>query len=143
MGGIFTSSMRGERILRLQRPIILNLFSKHFPRHSYETILYDLQIRKVSDVYKLNIGCFMYRLINHNFSASLGEYLDLHSASHNINTRQRNDFIVPFSSVDDIRLNFKYQFITIWNSVPHYIKVSKTISQFKNNYRQFLLTNYN
>ena len=141
-GGIFNCSVRGDSVLGLQRRIILNLFSKYFPQYSYGMILQELQILKANDMYKLKVGCFMYRLINNDISPSLSNYLNLHSASHGINTRHRNDLIVPFPSVENIRLNFKYQFISVWNLVPQQIKNCQTLSQFKNAYKKYLLSRY-
>ena len=61
---------------------------------------------------------------------------------HGNNTRKRDDILPPFPRVQVIKMNFEYQFITLWNNVPAYISNSSAIVIFKKRLVEYFLSSY-
>ena len=49
--------------------------------------------------------------------------INFHTNDRDLNTRHSTELVLPFPSVNNIRMNFKYQIINVWNSVPNNIKI--------------------
>ena len=49
---------------------------------------------------------------------------------HGLNTRQANDFYVPFSRLQIRRFSIKIHGSEVWNSSPTYIKISTSLMNF-------------
>ena len=45
--------------------------------------------------------------------------------SHNYNTRNNTDMLLPYPRVEAIRMNFRYQFVKVWRRIPEYIKCQR------------------
>ena len=141
-GGVLVSSQRGNRLVNMQRRIVKNLFGKFFMYQSVDELLKQTEILKLVDIYKFRVGCLMYRMINDNAHPTLLDYIDPHAANHNIYTRNVDRLILPFPFVENIRLNFKYQFLSIWNDIPNDIKEMNSFKLFKVNLKQHFLDLY-
>jgi hypothetical protein len=140
-GGLFLCSERGNKIKKLQKRIILNLFCPHYRNLSFSEILQREELLKVEDIYKLQVGCYMYKILYLNDYQFLKDYICPAYPDHGYNTRI-NDFILPFPRVENIRINFKYQFLNVWNQVPVDIKTSNSLQVFKRNYKKYLINLY-
>ena len=93
-----------------------------------------LKILKIRDIYKLNLGAYMYENLN-----SFSNMLSLHTystrlGSHHIPTRQRLSLTMNQSIM--------YQAPNNWNTIPDDIKNAASLASFKHKYKQFLLANY-
>ena len=93
-----------------------------------------LKILNVRDIYKLNLGAYMY--------VNLESFSDMMS-SHTYNTRSSNHYI-PMRQRLTLTMNqsIKYQAPNNWNTIPDEIKNATSLSSFKRKYKQFLLANY-
>ena len=60
--------------------------------------------------------------------------------NHSYNTRNRGNILPPFPRVQVKKMNFEYQFKTLWNNVPFYIPNSSTIAIFKKRLVEYLLS---
>jgi hypothetical protein len=140
-GGVFICTERGNKIKKLHRRIILNLFSSHYPNLNFNEILRHEEILKVEDVYRLKVGCYMYKIIYKNDYQFLKEYISPMYPDHTYNTRN-NEFILPFPRVENIRINFKYQFLNVWNQVPVEIKLCNSYNAFNRSYKRYLVNLY-
>ena len=141
-GGMLLTTSTGLKLSKLQKRIVVNLFSKFSPMLHYNALLKQFELLKIEDVYRLKAACIMFNLINVNDNHFLENHLNLVQASHSYPTRNSHLYIEPFPRVECIRLNFKYQFISIWNSVPINIKQSNSSKVFKNSYKSYLLLLY-
>ena len=124
-GGVSICTGRCDRIIRLQRRIVVNLFSKYFPEDA--EIFKCMEILKFDDVYKLRVACYMFRMLQFDEYPSLLSNLNLTYPDHNYETRNRDQIITPIPRIEAIRMNFRYQFLSIWNRVPDDIKISRLI----------------
>ena len=68
-GGVSVCTGRCDTIFRLQRRIVLNLFSRYFSA--------DVEILKFADIYKLRVAVYMYRMIKLDEFPSLLHNLNL------------------------------------------------------------------
>ena len=70
------------------------------------------------------------------------ENLNLNFPNHEHYLRNYNDPRVPLPRVASIRLNYKHQCISIWNSLPENMKAIESFKQFKKCLIQVLLDQY-
>lgn len=141
-GGVFVSTNCGARLIRKHRRIILNLFRPHFRGHSFNSILRLVGLLKVEDAYRLRVACIMYEFVRNNKYQFLKDLLPLNIPNQTHNTRNCNKFELPFPRVENIRINFKYQFLNVWNCVPEVIKLKSSYMLFKREFRKYLLGRY-
>jgi hypothetical protein len=83
----------------------------------------------------------MYKTLFLNDYHFLKEYISPVYPDHAHNTRN-NDYILPFPRVENVRTNFKYQFLNVWNQVPVDLKLSNSFIIFKRSYKKYLLSLY-
>ena len=139
-GGVMMCTHRCDALLRLQRRILKNLFTKFFP--SAPCLFRAVGLLKLPDVYKLRVAIYMYRMLNLNECPTLRNDLELSYPQHNHGTRSSSMLSLPFPRVEVIRMSFKYQFVNVWNSIPSHIQSSPTIGIFKKNVIEFYIEQY-
>ena len=139
-GGVTQCTSRCNRLDNLHKRIIKNLFHKYFSAGG--CLFKAAKILKLGDIFRLRVGIYMYKICNTNSVPTLKNALDLHFPDHDYSTRGSNTLVVPFPRVESIRINFKYQFVKVWNDVPENIKASESIAIFKNSLKQHFLNSY-
>ena len=80
----------------------------------------------------------MFKVIKLNKFPILFDCLDLRHPPQQYEARNNESF----PRTESIRANFLYQFINIWNSIPIHITNQPSLSKFKAEYTQHLLSNY-
>ena len=141
-GGVLLCTHRCDALLRLQSKIIKNLFGKFFPSSSVACLFRELEILKLDDVYRLRVSIYMYRILVLGECPTLLNNLELLYPEHSHNTRTSSNLILPFPRVEVIRMNFRYQFVNVWNSVPAHFKILPTLKTFKKSLVKFYLEQY-
>ena len=63
--------------------------------------------------------------------------LNLKFRDHSHSTRYRNNMVVPFPRVNVVKINYKYQFVKIWNDLPNQLEYISSLRTFKR-----MLTSY-
>ena len=61
---------------------------------------------------------------------------------HNYNTRNCNALLTPFPTVNQIKINYEYQYINIWNQLPSRLKDLSSLKMFKREFISNLLDQY-
>ena len=84
----------------------------------------------------------MYKIVELRQCPALGDNVIFMFPDHSYNTRNRGDILPPFPRVQVIKMNFEYQFITLWNNAPAYISNSSTIGIFKKRLIEYFLSSY-
>ena len=56
--------------------------------------------------------------------------------------RHATELVLPFPSVNNIRINFKYQIVNVWYSVPTNIKMIDNCNDFKLAFKMYLISRY-
>jgi hypothetical protein len=84
----------------------------------------------------------MYRMLKDNAYENILHCISPQQPNHAYCTRRTDDFLLPFPLVENVRMNFKYQFLNIWNQIPTEIKASTSHCVFKRKYTNYLLSLY-
>ena len=132
----------GQQLQKLQHLIIKKLFGRFYA--ASPCLFKNLGLLKLVDAYKLRAATYMYRILNHGELQKLKEQLCLQYTEHGHATRsrQREYLVVPFPRVEAIRINFGYQFVNIWNSIPSHLKSSPNLKTFKKHLSKHYIDTY-
>ena len=84
----------------------------------------------------------MYKIINLGLYPSLRAAVDLEPTDHGYFTRGANFIRVPFPRVDATKVNFKYNFVKVWNDLPANLKESVSVASFKKMLREHFISMY-
>ena len=126
-GGTFETHLNS--VIIQQKKIIRLIADAPFLSHT--TPLFSrLKILKFTDIYKLNLGIFMYKSGN------------MFTCNHNLNTRNRNQ-AVPFRhrlTVTQHSVTFKGPHF--WNSLPENLRNADSLPIFKRLLKAHLLNQY-
>ena len=139
-GGVLLCTQRCTRLLRLQDKTMKNLFSASFP--TSQNLHKDTGILKLPDIYRLRVAVYMYRCTKLNECPTIRNNLTIEYPSHSYETRSAHNLVLPFPRVETIRMNFKYQFVDIWNSVPAYLKELSSVRAFKKSLIKYFIERY-
>ena len=97
-------------------------------------LFYELKILKLDEIYKYNLGVYMYRNIG-NFSSNL--YVNRNA------TRSGNYYQPTFQRLSVTQnQSIKYQAPLNWESIPMNIRNIRTVNSFKKHYKQYLISTY-
>jgi len=139
-GGILQSTRKGLELENIHTKIIENLFAHHINLN--ECLFKTIKLLKLKDIHILCVGLYMYKIVKLNECPTLQANLDLTQPEHQYNTRSRSNFKLPFPRVENIRVNYKYQFVNIRNKIPNYVKDKNTLNSFKRALKSYLLGKY-
>ena len=69
----------------------------NIPRREKSTPYFKkLNILKLPDLYSMSVSIFMYNYLNNNLPEIFSDYFILAKNIHNVNTRQKNKYRIPF-----------------------------------------------
>ena len=78
-----------------------------------------LNITKLKDIHNFYVNVYMFTVIKMNICPNLQSDLNLRIRDHFYDTRGNGVYAVPFPRVENIRINYKYQFIAARNQLLH------------------------
>ena len=119
-------------IFLLQTRIIRLIISQSYLEHT-NPLFYRTGILKLDDVYKLNVGVFMYGQVLSNSVATL---------DHPYNTRHRIDPLPSFHRLTQSQRSLSFQGPLIWNQIPLQIRNSSSLKVFKRDFKKYMLETY-
>ena len=129
-----------DRVLRLRKKAVSSICRVSFLDHS-NPLFKQFNILKVDELFKLNIGKFMYKLSKNNLPKIFVDDFPAVSEIHNYRTRSAKLNRVHVSA-HNTALFSKTIIITgpkIWNKIPFKIKESKTIKSFKKSFVKHII----
>ena len=85
------------------------------------------------DLYKLSLGCYMYKNLF---------LVHIHSRTHDHNTGHREEPLVPVARLRSTELSVILNELALWNEIPADIRHSMTIEGFKIKFRKLLINEY-
>ena len=139
-GGVFCCTQRGEELQALQAAIVKNLFDEF--RKDNECNFKANSILKLTDIYRLRVCVYMFKILKLGLYPSLLNDLNIGTSDHMYNTRNRSNLMQPFPRVENVRMNYQYMFPDIWNKLPTYLKELETVSSFKKRLINHFLIQY-
>ena len=123
-----------DRITIIQKKMIRALNSLPYNSHT-GPYFKDMNLLKVEDMYKLQIGLNIHTGISRN-------ELTFTSEIHNYNTRNRNSLRTPGVHLSRSQMNWKFRGIQLWNSIPEYIKQCSSRDLCKAKLKRYLISLY-
>ena len=127
-------------LYRKQKIIVKTILKQSYTSHSTPHF-HSLQILKLEDIYKLQIGKLMHKIIkNKNTTAeSLTPLTDVHT--HNTRSRQKENYYLPAVRTNLGKTSFSYNGPKIWNSFPTKVRNSSDFC-FNKSLKHYLLQQY-
>ena len=110
----------------------------HYRAHT-EPLMLANQLLSINDINVYVVGIFMYNYVTQKLPQIFENYFQRNRDVHGLNTRQANDFYVPFSRLQIRRFSIKIHGSEVWNSFPTFIKISTSLMNFKKNLRKYLI----
>ena len=117
------SSYSSEKTIRAVFKLIYNAHTNEYFKGN--------SIPKCNEMCKINLCCYLYKMLRSRNSRYFDQYLRTHSELHNHNTRNNSCLIIPRFNLSTSQNSFVFQSIKSWNSLPSSIKNSSNIRIFK------------
>ena len=80
----------------------------------------------------------MYQCINDNIPGVFDNFFQRNNCVHGHNTRQADDFHVPYARLDIRKSCLKVHGADLWNNIPVLVKPSPSLDIFKQQLRNYL-----
>ena len=126
------------RMVLLQKRLVRVVTCSHYRAHT-EPLMLANQLLSINDINVYVVGIFMYNYVTQKLPKIFENYFQRNRDVHGLNTRQANDFYVPFSRLQIRRFSIKIHGSEVWNSFPTFIKISTSLMNFKKNLRKYLI----
>ena len=133
-----TYSTNLKKVILIQKRLIRIITCSPYRAHT-EPLLLANRMLSVNEINMYVTGIFMYNYVNQNLPVIFENYFQTNRIIHDVNTRQADDFHVPFGRLDIRRFSIKLYGSELWNSLPNYIKCPMSVDLFKRKLRNHLL----
>ena len=130
-----------DKILKLQKWAIRMISGSHYRSHAAPLFAKN-NILTVTDTYTLELGIFMFKYHINDLPVAFKNYFKKRSDIHSYQTRHVNDLNISFNkkAFTDNAIRTSGPFL--WNSLPHKLKESKSVKQFRNQLKQNIILTY-
>ena len=140
--GGWLSLAKYDSLTKKLNKIICNIFWRFCtPFKCKYCILKKLRLLKLFDIYKLQLMTLMYTSLS-SPNKRISSYIQRQPRNIKHNLRTVSEFVVPHFRINQVKFNFEYQALSIWNTVPPLIKQSKSVHIFKRLYTNYLIKTY-
>ena len=132
-----------ERLLKLQKRAVRNITLSDFRDHS-APLFKDLKLLRVTDIYLLNLGIFMYK---HSMGIlpkifRLISYFTKRHDYHNYMTRNTDDYQLTKNNIKFSSKSVRSAGPDYWNKLNSDVKKSKTLDTFKIKLKEATIMTY-
>ena len=117
---------------------VLRIITGVHPRTHAAPLFNRYGILSVDNLYKYNVGLFMYKYKNYMLPDVFESMFTFNSDVHSYDTRQRTLLHVPRPGNALAKKSFKYLAVLIWNTICENIIINIGIGAFKRNLKEFL-----
>ena len=98
------------------------------------------KILSVTQINTYMVGTYMYKCQNESVPQFLSNYFTRNNSIHEYNTRGANEIHVPFGRLDIRNFSIRIHGAKVWNSLPSFVKQSRSLELFKNTLRNYLFS---
>lgn len=130
-----------DKIFKLQKRAMRTISNSHFRSHS-APIFKNLKVLNVYDMYKVDLGVFMYKHFNGQLPQIFNEYFNKFTDIHDRDTRNNNDYQFMKNKTAMASRGVRSSGPCLWNTLSPNIKMSINIKQFKKQFKNELLNTY-
>lgn len=119
----------------IQKKAIRTITNSNYNEHT-APLFKDLNLLRLNDLYKLNVGKFMYKMTHNKLPLPIKHTFIQNQEMHNHNTRQGVHIKYRRTKIASNQISHKGP--EVWLNIPADIQTAKTINQFKSKYKKFL-----
>ena len=131
-----------NRLAILQKKAIRLCTNSHYLAHT-PPLFKELNTLFVRDRILFKLGLFMYKHVNSLLPSIFNDYFTTHFMKHSLNTRNKQNFVLPFCRLKVTQLNsIKYKGAKIWNTLVNNLKCTSFMNCFKSTLKQQFLNTY-
>ena len=132
-----------EKVLILQKRAIRSVYKIPY-NGSTKTYFKQHNILRLPEIFSFKISSMFVKYVNDESIKNdyISSLLQLNSDIHSHNTRNRNNFSVPFFRRSASKSCFIYQSLTYWNSLPQSLKQKKNHANFNHLLKKHLISQY-
>ena len=115
-----------EKRLLLQKRALRIVFNLHARAHT-DTLFFDNKILKIKDLYRFQLGQFMYNYNSKSLPKILNDLFHRNNHIHNYPTRRSGEFHLPLLRTIHAQNTFIFTGPRLWNNLDHNIKGAKSL----------------
>ena len=130
-----------DKLIKLQKWAIRTISKSHYRSHT-RPLFAKYNILNVNDMYSLELGVFMYKYSINDLPNAFNDYFTKRSDIHGYKTRHVNDLNLTKNKKHFSDHSVRTTGPILWNSIDKKIINSKTVKQFRNQYKKTLISNY-
>jgi len=124
-----------NKLILLQKRAIRILAGVPYLHHTDE-LFNDFKILKICDLYRYNVGLYMYRTLNlGNYDAELSAYVSENSDRLVYTTRNNLSIRLPRYKCESSKSSVFYTSSKLWNELPLAVKSSESVNIFKRRFK--------
>ena len=131
-----------DKLIKLQKWAIRTISNSHYRSHTQPSFAKH-NILKVNDMYSLELDVFMYKYSTNDLPGIFNGYFTKRSDIHGYQTRHVNDLNLIKNKKHFSDHSVRTSGPIVWNNLEDKIKSVKSVKQFRNQYKQNLISNYN
>ena len=120
-----------DKLLKLQKRAVRIICNSHYLSHS-GPLFQALKILTIYDLYKINLGVFMYKHITSELPKIFTNYFTKKCQIQNRSTRNTNEYYVKKLKTSFAAKGVRSMGPLYWNELPTTIQCCKNINMFKN-----------
>ena len=124
----------------LQKKIVRIITFSNFRCHS-TPLFHELKLLNIPSLYKFHICLFVFDLNNNHYAHDIHHYLDPLPHTYPTRLATSSNYYIPKTKLDLSQRGLKFSATKQWNSLPDYIKRTKSRNSLKTKLKHFLLHN--
>ena len=132
---LFIVIMFGETAIKLIMKMICSPYRAHTG-----PLFFANRILSVTQINTYMVGTYMYKCLNESFPQFLSNYFTRNNSIHEYSTRGTNEIHVPFGRLHIRKFSIRINGAKVWNSLPSFVKQSRSLELFKNTLRNYLFS---
>ena len=129
-----------NRLATLQKKAVRTIVRANYNDHT-APIYKALNLIKIDDMYKLQLGKFMYQVNNNNLPLPIMSLFTSNAEVHDHFPRQRNNLHFRHRRTAHANKSVTYMGPTVWQDIPQIIKLKPSLKSFSNAYKKYLVAN--
>jgi len=130
-----------DKIFKLQKRAMRIISNSHFRSHS-APIFKNLKVLNVYDMYKIELGVFMYKHFNDQLPQIFNTYFNKLIDINDRYTRNKNDYQLMKHKTAMASRGVRSSGPRLWNTLSPKIKMSINLKQFKKQFKNDLINTY-
>ena len=134
------SSVVLEKLFRIQKKAIRLIANSDWNAHT-APLFRDFNVLTVHQINRLQVASFMFKVFYKLLPQYFNDMFISNSLVHNYNTRQCDDFHVPYHRLVLASNSIRVYGVNVWNSIPRDLRNTTSLKLFRTMYKLYLTNN--